>query len=108
MQTKSGGKAVSQNQREITLTSGESFSFSVTGNLNEKELVDIENIVKGIDGIISEMARGNMNDAVKKALSMGHYDTVSMYLANISYRKSYAIDQITGKIFKNYFTIFPE
>ncbi len=93
IQTKSGGEAVTQNQREITLTSGESFSFSVAGNLNEKELVDIENIVKGIDGIISEMSRGNMNDAVNKALSMGqgHYDTVSMYSANISYRRSYTI-----------------
>jgi len=91
METQSKKSVTTQHQRKITLTSGDNFSFSVTGNLSEKELGDIDNIIKGIDGIISEMAQGDMNDAVKKALSMGGYDTVSMYSADISYQRSYVI-----------------
>ncbi len=89
LQTESGMAMATQNTREITLTSGESFSFSVVGELSEEELTDIEAIVKGIDEIISEMTQGDMDDAVDKALSMGGYDTVSMYAADISYQRSY-------------------
>ncbi len=89
LETDTGKAMVSQNHREITLTTGESFSFSVVGDLSEAELEDIEAIVKGIDEIISEMAEGDMDDAVATALSMGGYDTVSMYSADITYEKSY-------------------
>ena len=89
LQTESGMAMATQNTREITLTSGESFSFSVVGELSEEELTDIEAIIKGIDEIISEMTQGDMDDAVDKALSMGGYDTVSMYAADISYQRSY-------------------
>jgi hypothetical protein len=91
VETGSGTAMVTRNQREITLRSGERFSFSVAGDLSEQELRDIESIVKGIDDVISEMARGDMDDAVDKALSMGGYDTVSMYSADITYQRSYAM-----------------
>ncbi len=92
LKTEAGTIAVTQNIREITLSTGENFAFSVSGDLNEEELADIEAIVKGIDGIISEVAQGDMDDAVAKALSMGGYDTVSMYSADITYQKSYAMN----------------
>jgi len=91
LQTDSGRVMVSQNMREITLTSGESFTFSVVGELSEEELVDIEAIVKGIDEIISQMAGGDMDGAVAQALTMGGYDTVSMYAADITYQRSVAM-----------------
>lgn len=91
-----GGKAlVSQHRREITLTTGDLFSFSVQGDLNEQELADIEAIVKGIDGIMVEMTQGNMEDALAKAMSMGSYESVSMYAADIAYQRSYAVTQET-------------
>lgn len=89
VQTDSGTAMATQHQREITLTSGERFSFSVAGDLSKEELEDINSIVKDMDEIISKMAQGNMDDAVAKALSMGDYDTVSMYSADIVYKKSY-------------------
>ncbi len=91
LQTESGKAVVTQNYREITLNSGDSFTFSVVGDLSEEELEDIEAIVKGIDEIISEMAEGDMDEAVDKALSMGGYDTVAMYAADLTYQKSYAV-----------------
>jgi putative lipoic acid-binding regulatory protein len=91
LQTDSGKVMVSQNIREITLRSGESFTFSVVGDLNEEELEDIEAIVKGIDEVISQMAVGDMEGAVAKAVSMGGYDSVSMYAADITYQRSYAM-----------------
>ena len=91
IRTKSGKSTIIHNKREVTLTSGKSFSFSVAGDLNEKEIGDIENIIKGIDGVISEIARGDMGNAVRKALAMGDYGTVSMYSADIRYIKSYAV-----------------
>jgi len=95
LQTESGTAMATQNYREITLSSGESFSFSVAGDLSEEELTDIEAIVKGIDEIIAEVAEGDMDDAVEKALLMGGYDTVSMYAADISYERSY---QMTSQV----------
>ena len=89
LQTESGMAMATQNTREITLTTGESFSFLVVGDLSEEELADIGAIVKGIDEIISEITEGDMDEAVEKALSMGGYDTVSMYAADISYQRSY-------------------
>ena len=91
LQTETGKAVVTQNIREITLTSGESFSFSVVGDLSEEELGDIEAIVKGIDQVIAQMTQGDMGGAVAKALSMDGYDTVAMYSADISYQKSYAM-----------------
>lgn len=95
VQTESGTVAVTQNQRTVTLTSGERFSFSVAGELSEEELADIEAIVKGMDEIISEMARGDMEGAVDKALSMGGYDTVAMYSADLTYQTAYAMTSET-------------
>ncbi|MEH0020621.1 MAG: hypothetical protein V6Z89_13260 [Desulfobacter sp.] len=89
--TENGRMMASHNVRQITLTTGETFSFSVQGNLNEQELADIEAIVKGVDEIIGEMAQGDMEDAVAKAMTMGTYDSVSMYQADISMERSYAM-----------------
>jgi len=105
LQTDSGRAMVSQNIREITLTSGEIFTFSVTGDLSEEELGDIEAIVKGIDEIISQMTRGDMEGAVSQALSMGGYDSVSMYAADITYQRSYAM---TSEVQAQTMTPLPE
>lgn len=91
VRTQGGTALVSQHRREITLTTGDLFSFSVQGDLNEQELADIEAIVNGIDGIMAEMVQGDMEAALAKALSMGSYDSVSMYAADIAYERSYAV-----------------
>lgn len=89
VQTDAGLAAFSVSEREISLTSGQSFSFSVEGDLSEAELKDIEAILKGLDEVISEMTQGDMFGAVDKALLMGNYDTVSSFSADISYQQSY-------------------
>jgi len=98
IQTDSGYALINQHTREITLTTGESFSFSVQGDLNEQELADIEAIVKGIDGIVSEVAQGDMDEAVAKAMSMGTYSSVSMYSAEISHESYYAVTEETRSV----------
>jgi hypothetical protein len=90
VQTEQGTVVEKQNHREVTLSSGESFSFSVQGDLSQEELEDIEAIVKGIDEVISEMTAGDMKEAVATAMTMGGYDTVSAYSADITYEKSYS------------------
>ncbi len=90
VQTENGMAISSQSQRQISLSSGDSFTFSVKGDLSEAEFEDIEAIIKGIDGIIAEMAQGDMDEAVDKALAMGTYDSVSKYSADIKYERSYA------------------
>ncbi len=89
VQTESGEVFYSQNQREITLASGQSFSFSVAGELSEDELEDIDALLKGLDGVISEMTQGDMSGAIGKALEMGDFDSVSSYAADIRYQRSY-------------------
>jgi hypothetical protein len=88
-----------ENYRQMTLTSGESFTFSVKGHLNAEELNDIEKIVKQIDHIIYDMKQGDMDNAIKKALNMGGYDTISGFSADLSVKQSYSmISQIQNKI----------
>jgi hypothetical protein len=85
-----GSASLAYSEREITLSSGEQFTFKVQGDLNEDELKDIEAIVSGIDGIISKMAEGDMEEAVSKAMSMGSYDSISRYEADITMERSYS------------------
>ena len=89
VRTEGGQAYYSQSQREITLASGESFSFSVQGDLSEEELEDIEDILKGVDEVISDMKQGDMKGALHEALEMGDYDTVSAFSADIRYQVSY-------------------
>lgn len=81
--------AYSHSQREITLASGQSFSFSVQGDLSEEEMEDIESILQGFDGVIAEMKEGDMAGALDQALGMGGHGTVSSFSAEISYQRSY-------------------
>ncbi len=90
VQTEDGTAVMKQNYREVTLSSGDNFSFSVVGDLSEAELEDIESIINGIDEIIGEMTEGDMDEAVATAMSMGGYDTVSEYSADITYERSFA------------------
>lgn len=99
--TDNNHSSVKSNTRQIQLASGETFTFSVQGDLNEQELSDIQNIVSGVDGIISEMTQGNMDQAVAKALSMKSYDSVSMYEADITVARSYSASVQTGAMAGN-------
>jgi len=84
-----GEAAFRVQQRAMTLRSGERFAFSVNGDLNDAEIADIEEILSGVDGVLREMADGDMESAVEKALMMGGYDTVSAFTADMRYESSY-------------------
>lgn len=86
-----GYAAASYNVREITLSTGEIFSFTVEGDLNEEELEDIESIISGVDSIIGEMMEGDLQEAVSQAMRMGHYDTISSYEADITVQYGYTL-----------------
>lgn len=86
-----GYAAASYNLREITLTTGETFSFTVEGDLNEEELEDIESILSGVDNIIGDMMEGDLQGAVSQAMRMGHYDSISSYEADITVKSAYAM-----------------
>lgn len=86
-----GYAAASYNVREITLTTGETFSFTVEGDLNEEELEDIESIITGVDNIIGKMMEGDLMSAVSQAMRMGYYDSISSYEADITVKSGYAM-----------------
>ncbi len=88
-----GIMAASSQFREITLSTGEQFSFSVQGELSEEELADIEAIVKGVDEIIAEMSAQDMEGAMAGAveLTMQRFDTVAAYSADLSHERSYTM-----------------
>jgi hypothetical protein len=98
IQTDSSLALITQHTREITLSTGEQFSFSVQGDLNEQELADIEAIVKGVDAIAAEVVEGDMDQAIEQALAMGSYSSVSMYAADISYERSYSMTEATSTV----------
>ena len=95
IQTDFGNALISRHTREITLATGDQFSFSVQGDLNEQELSDIEAILKGVDGIVAQVAEGDMQEAVAQAMAMGNYSSVSRYSADISYERSYSMTEET-------------
>lgn len=97
VQTDDGTSMVSTNYREVTLTSGETFSFSVQGDLSEDELQDIESIIEGIDSVVSEVLDGDMQGAMGQAVitALDDYDSISGFSANINYTKGYSVTQET-------------
>ncbi len=86
-----GYAAAAYSVREITLTTGETFSFTVEGDLNEEELQDIESILTGVDNIIGDMMDGDLQGAVSQAMRMGYYDSISSYEADITVKSAYAM-----------------
>jgi hypothetical protein len=98
VRTEAGTALYSEQQRGITLASGQSFSFTVEGDLNKEELKDIESILKGLDGVISEMRQGDMGDALKEAMKLGDYDTVSSYAADITYERSVEVSSSVAAV----------
>lgn len=86
-----GYAAAAYNVREITLSTGEAFTFTVEGDLSEEELEDIESIITGVDGIIGEMMEGDLQEAVSQAMRIGSYDTISSYEADITVQYGYAM-----------------
>ena len=98
IKTDSGSALITQHTQEITLATGDQFSFSVQGDLNEQELADIAAIVKGVDSIVAEVAEGDMEEAIAQAMDMGNYSSVSMYSADISYQRSYSMTEETRSV----------
>ena len=90
IQNADGGRAeTSLSYRRMTLSAGESFEFSVKGNLSEEELDDIEQIVSDIDGVLEQMTEGDMKEAVGLAMEMGGYDSVARLSADLSVKQTY-------------------
>ncbi|MCF8045721.1 MAG: hypothetical protein K9J83_07655 [Desulfarculaceae bacterium] len=83
------GADSSMSYRKMTLAAGESFEFSVKGDLSEEELDDIQQIVSDIDGILEQMTEGDMKEAVGLAMEMGGYDSVARLSADLSVKQSY-------------------
>lgn len=78
--------------RTMTLVSGEEFSFSVEGDLSDGELADIQSIIGTLDEIVGQMASGDMDNALGLAMSMGGYDTVSGFEADLATSQSYRVE----------------
>lgn len=89
VKTESGMAAFSQSYREMILASGQSFTFSVEGDLSEEELADIESILKGLDRVTQEVKDGDISGAMEEALEIGQFDSISAYSADIRYQSSY-------------------
>ncbi len=93
VQTRDSAARVSHHQREVSLYTRESFSFTVAGDLNDQELADIDAIIQGIDAIIGQMAAGDMEGAVSQAMDMEGFASISMYTADISLEQRYAYQE---------------
>lgn len=91
VQTADGTAAYKESYQEISLMSGYSFSFSVEGDINDEELADIENMLKGMDEIITHVKSGDMDQAFNSALNLGDFDTFNAYAVDISYQETYAV-----------------
>lgn len=98
VQTGSGTTLSSESYREISLSSGETFSFSVEGDLSEEELADIDSMLKGLDRVIADMKEGDMDGAMKNALRLGEFDTFSAYNVDIMFQQSYQMNSSTTAI----------
>jgi len=91
IQTSDGSAAYKESYQELTLMSGYNFSFSVDGDINDEELADIQNMLKGMDKIISYMKSGDMDKAFNSAVNLGDFDSFNGYTVDISYVQTYAM-----------------
>jgi hypothetical protein len=90
--TNEGTSTTSQmSYRTMTLETGSSFTFSVEGNLSDRELDDIEQLVASLDKVMGAMVSGDMDGAVETALGMTNYNSVSSFSADLSTQSSYTV-----------------
>ncbi|WP_028582178.1 hypothetical protein [Desulfogranum japonicum] len=85
----------SVNQQQIQLASGQSFSFTVNGNLSENEIADIKDLLTDLDAVISEVKQGNLEDALGYALEVGEgNETIQSFTAAVKYEQVYQMESI--------------
>ena len=90
IQSDQGTASYSMRHQEITLASGQSFSFSVNGELSESEIDEIKDLLTDLDAVISEVKQGNIEDALGYALEMGNdSETISSFSASVKYTWTY-------------------
>ena len=89
LENESGSVLLRQNQRQITLASGQSFSFAVEGELSDGEREDIEALMLDLDGVMNRMQKGDMQQALKKVLDISSLETVSSFTADLSFESRY-------------------
>lgn len=67
----------------LSFESSFGFSFSVEGDLSEKELEDIGSLVNDLDSVMGRMLTGDMDGALEEALGVGSFDSITGFEANL-------------------------
>ena len=78
---------------EFSYSSSKSFSLTVDGDLNKKELMDIKKVLKGIDKILQNFMAGDMKHLLKDAEKIKNLDTIAVVEAQYSYEKQMFIEK---------------
>lgn len=68
-------------------------SITLEGDLNEEELVDIQRVLAKVESLASDFFRGEIDEAVAKAIQFDDMGSVVNLKANLEYTYSMSIEQ---------------
>jgi hypothetical protein len=91
-----GGSSAWTQGMSLSQNAFKNFSISIEGDLSKEELKDIFQVMTRIDKIMREMLDGDMDDALRHALKLNKFDSISSLQANLQFSQSVVVDRQTA------------
>jgi len=87
-----------QSGQSIYYESRQELSFSVTGDLNEQELSDINSIVEAMGGIMDDLVSGDLESAASKGMALTGLSSISQFSATLNVSAGVSVSRETASV----------
>jgi hypothetical protein len=85
------GTAAWQSGTSVSFESGRALTLSVSGDLNSRELGDINKILKTLDKMMNDLASGDLEGALARSSKFNGIDSIASFSADMSITASVAV-----------------
>ncbi len=80
-------------EESLSVEDKRAFSIQVEGDLNQRELKDLQKVIKQVDRIVGDLLKGDLDHAVQRASKLGNLKSIASLDANIAVRQSVTVEQ---------------
>jgi len=89
------GQRLDVQAETLQLTSAQSRSLVVEGELNAEELEDIQQVLDTLGEFASDFFAGELDKPLSQAFDLGEFDTLSSVTATLEYSQNITVSQLT-------------
>jgi len=98
---KNGNSMVSENGYSMGFAYSSMYEISIEGDIDENELKDINKAINSLDKAMTKLSKGNVDEALKDALSIGSLGSVAGYEASLTYTETKEYQYAEKSSYKN-------